>query len=315
MIVRSHSLKMIAVLAVVVMTMAGLASCGGGGGTSRSVSGSGGDEMTIKPPKQDNPDSSEGKPDLSYSVVAILGGPSGFALGGYFVMLAVIQNFGDGASVASTLRYYRSTDPTITTSDTELGRDTVPGLAASEFSRHELDVTLPSSPGTYYYGVCVGAVTGESDTTNNCSGGRVVVPSAPPQKSVEVTPRQVTLTALGDTAALTARVLDAQGDEIPGEAVSWHSLNPDVATVDAAGVVTAVANGIAGVTASASGVSGLARVTVALRSALQGEGSPDLIIDGLTVFISPGAFQGGPFSLTATVRNDGDGASAASTLR
>ena len=309
MIVRSHSLNMIAVLAVVVMTMAGLASCGGGGGTSRSVSGSGGDEMTIKPPKQ-------GNPDLSHSVVAILGGPSGFALGGYFVMLAVIQNFGDGASVASTLRYYRSTDPTITTSDTELGRDTVPGLAASEFSLHELDVTLPSSPGTYYYGVCVDAVTGESDTTNNCSrGGRVVVPSAPPQKSVEVTPREVTLTALGDTAALTARVLDAQGDEIPGEAVSWHSLNPDVATVDAAGVVTAVANGIAGVTASASGVSGLARVIVALRSALQGEGSPDLIIDGLTVFISPGAFQGGPFSLTATVRNDGDGASAASTLR
>ena len=28
----------------------------------------------------------------------------------------------------------------------------------------------PSTPGTYYYGACVDAVTGESDTTNNCSG-------------------------------------------------------------------------------------------------------------------------------------------------
>ena len=181
-------------------------------------------------------------------------------------MIAVIANVGDGASAVSILRYFRSTDATITTSDTEEGRDAVPGLAASEYSRHTLDVQLPSSPGTYYYGVCVDAVAGEIDTTNNCSrGGQADVPSEPPQESVEITPREVTLTALGDTAALTARVLDAQGNEIPGEAVSWHSLNPDLATVDAAGVVTAVANGIATVTASASGArTGLARVTVVL---------------------------------------------------
>ena len=35
-------------------------------------------------------------------------------------------------------------------------------------------VTAPASAGTYYYGLCVDAVTGESDTTNNCSGSASV---------------------------------------------------------------------------------------------------------------------------------------------
>ena len=72
-------------------------------------------------------------------------------------------------------------------------------------------------------------------------------------QSVEVTPRDVTFASLGATAELTARVLDAQDNEIFGEEVSWSSLSPEVATVNAAGVVTAVANGRATVVASASG--------------------------------------------------------------
>ena len=86
-------------------------------------------------------------------------------------------------------------------------------------------------------------------------------------QSVEVAPREVTLAALGDTTALTARVLDAQDNEIFGEAVSWSSNFPEVATVDAAGTVTAVAEGVAMVTASASGVSSGATVTVFQRAA------------------------------------------------
>ena len=37
-----------------------------------------------------------------------------------------------------------------------------------------MELTAPSSPGRYYYGACVDAVPGESDTTNNCSGARTV---------------------------------------------------------------------------------------------------------------------------------------------
>ena len=54
-------------------------------------------------------------------------------------------------------------------SDTEAGTDAVEALVASGSSVHSVALTAPSSEGTYYYGACVDTVTGESDTTNNCS--------------------------------------------------------------------------------------------------------------------------------------------------
>ena len=112
-----------------------------------------------QPPEQDTQPPEQGNPDLDFLAVAVGHGPSEE---GYSVRFAiVIANVGDGASAASTLRYFRSTDATITTSDTLVGTDAVPGLAASpsDSSRHTLDVK-PSSPGTYYYGACVDAVGG-----------------------------------------------------------------------------------------------------------------------------------------------------------
>ena len=84
------------------------------------------------------------------------------------------------AAAATTLRYYRSTDGTITTSDTEEGTDAMRGLSAGATSPESISLTAPSSAGTYYYGACVDAVTGESDTTNNCSSAVSVTVSAPP---------------------------------------------------------------------------------------------------------------------------------------
>ena len=37
-----------------------------------------------------------------------------------------------------------------------------------------IDVTAPSTPGTYYYGACVDPVADESDTQNNCSKSEIV---------------------------------------------------------------------------------------------------------------------------------------------
>ena len=188
------------------------------------------------------------------------------APGAEFTLSLTVRNAGDGESPTTTLRYYRSADATITTSDTEVDTETLAGLAASGSSSGSVDLTVPPSPGTYYYGACVGAVTGESDTTNNCSSSVKVTVREPEPAEVEVTPDEVTLAALGNTATLTARVLDARGNEISGEAVSWSSNFPEVATVDAQGVVTAVANGRATMTASASGVSGTATVIVWQRA-------------------------------------------------
>ena len=140
-----------------------------------------------------------------------------------------------------------------------MGTDAVAGLAASASRDESVDVTAPSEARTYYYGACVDAVAEESDTTDNCSASVQVDVEEPPDpvvQSVEVTPDEVTFASLGDTATLTARVLDTRGNEMSGETVSWSSNFPDVATVDAQGVVTTVANGRATMTASASGVSG-----------------------------------------------------------
>ena len=108
-----------------------------------------------------------------------------FLRGGSFQLSAVVTNYGDGASEATTLRYYRSNDATITSSDTSEGTDAVPGLAVSRSSGQSVDLTAPSSPGTYYYGACVDAVADESDTTNNCASVWVRV-SEPEQSARSV---------------------------------------------------------------------------------------------------------------------------------
>ena len=97
--------------------------------------------------------------------------------GAVFTLSVTVRNGGDGAAAATTLRYYRSADATITTSDTATGTDAVGALSASGTSAESIDLTAPLSAGTYYYGACVDAVADESDTTNNCStSAQVTVP-------------------------------------------------------------------------------------------------------------------------------------------
>ena len=186
-----------------------------------------------------------------------------------FSLSATVRNDGGADSPVTALRYYRSSDATITATDRALGTDAVAGLSASGSASASVTVSAPSTPGRYYYGACVDAVAEESDTTDNCSASVQVDVEEPPDpvvQSVEVTPDEVTFASLGDTATLTARVLDTRGNEMSGETVSWSSRSPDVATVDAQGVVTTVANGRATMTASASGVSDTATVIVYQRA-------------------------------------------------
>ena len=96
-----------------------------------------------------------------------------------FTLRATVRNQGTGSSAATTLRYYRSSNSTISTSDTEVGTDSVSGLSASGTSAESISLNAPSSAGTYYYGACVNSVTGESDTDNNCSDAVTITVSAP----------------------------------------------------------------------------------------------------------------------------------------
>ena len=86
---------------------------------------------------------------------------------------------------------------------------------------------------------------------------------APVATTVTVNPGSATLSALGETARFTAEVRDQNGQAMAGTTVAWASSDASVATVDASGQVTAMDNGNATITATASSVSGTAAVTVA----------------------------------------------------
>ena len=85
----------------------------------------------------------------------------------------------------------------------------------------------------------------------------------PPVASVAVTPAAAGLTALDDTTRLSAHAKDADGNELTGRTFTWASSDQAIATVGATGLVTAVANGVATLTATSEGVDGHATVTVA----------------------------------------------------
>ena len=80
--------------------------------------------------------------------------------------------------------------------------------------------------------------------------------------SVIIGPTELTLAVLGDTVRLAARAFDANGNEMPDAQFAWESNDAAVATVDSTGLVTAVGNGTATITASAGAASGTAVVTV-----------------------------------------------------
>ncbi len=89
----------------------------------------------------------------------------------------------------------------------------------------------------------------------------VITVTAREVAGVQVTPVAVSV-RVRRTAPLLARALDADGDILPDRAITWVSANPAVATIDAQGVVTAVAPGATTVTATSEGRSGQAAVTV-----------------------------------------------------
>src|SRR6266571_1604724 len=111
---------------------------------------------------------------------------------------------------------------------------------------------------------------------------------------VVVTLASTALDALGLTQRFSATARDANGNVISGQAFTWTSDNPIVALVDPSGVVTAVANGTATITAAAAGVSGTATLAVAqiVRSVVVSPASAALAIVNLLQQYSAVALDG-----------------------
>ena len=86
-------------------------------------------------------------PDLIVESVSVSDGSP--TPGQSFTLSATVRNQGTGQSAATTLRYYRSTDATISTQDTEVGTGPVDALAAAGTRAESVSLTAPSSEGTY----------------------------------------------------------------------------------------------------------------------------------------------------------------------
>ena len=288
--------------------------------------------VTVEAPAQ-YPDLAVGTPTVS---------DSGPETGASFTLSATVTNVGDGESAATTLRYYRSSDTTISTADTQVGTDAVEALSASGTSAESIGLTAPSTAGAYYYGACVDSVAGESSTANNCSVSVTVTVEAPAQypdlavgtptvsDSGPETGASFTLSATvtnvgdGESAATTLRyyrssdtTISTADTQVGTDAVealsasgtSAESIGLTAPSTAGAYYYGACVDSVTGESSTANNCS--VSVTVTVEAPAQ---YPDLAVGTPTVSDSSPE-TGASFTLSATVTNVGDGESAATTLR
>ena len=285
-------------------------------------------------------------PDLQVTSPAV--SDSGPAVDARFTLSATVRNAGDGASEATTLRYYRSTDAAITRSDTEVGTDAVAALAASGNGGESVELVAPSTPGRYYYGACVDAVRAETDATDNCSTSVKVTVQATVTKPQDRRDRQdlvVMSPSVSDSApaagtqfTLSVAVSNAGGEAAAATAVRYYqSADATITTSDTEVGTEAMAELAATGTRSQS-VELVAPSTpgtyhygacvdaVADESDMTNNCSasvpvtvpepehPELVVTSPSVSDS-GPAAGAEFTLSVTVRNAGGGPAAATAVR
>ena len=203
------------------------------------------------------------KPDLLFSRVT----PTAVTIapGGSERLEFTIRNAGNGNSAPTSARAHQSPDARITTSDRVASNPiAVRGLAPNGTTSLELTIPIPADfqPGSFYVGMCVDPVTGESNTANNCSNAvrvTVAVGNQAPQPRGTIPALSVT-GGQSVTADLSLYFTDPDGDPLSYMA---SSSNPAVATVAVTGstlTVRAVAPGTATITVVAADPAGLTAV-------------------------------------------------------
>ena len=112
------------------------------------------------------------EPDFDLSVTAFSVSDSSAFTNEPITLTATVGNDSSAMhpSPAATLKYYRSSDATITSADTEVGTADSIGILAAAATSAQTGIDNPSTAGTFYYGACV-VGAGDSDTSNDCSAG------------------------------------------------------------------------------------------------------------------------------------------------
>ena len=177
-------------------------------------------------------------PDLDPYAIVVTTSPGGTGPGGNVGPSVGVRNDGDESSAATTVRFYQSTDATITTADTEVGTNALGALSPGATASIGATVSAPSTPGTYYYGACVDAVAGESDTTNNCSSSvQVDVTEPPPETTPDLTVGSPSVSDSSPTSGATFSLSAAVRNDGDGAAAAttlryYRSTDATITTAD-----------------------------------------------------------------------------------
>ncbi len=141
------------------------------------------------------------------------------------------------------------------------------------------------------------SVTSEGVTGTLAMTVQSSAPPPPTAYSVTVTVNAGSL-QVGQTTQATAVVKDASGNVIPGATVTWATSNPAVATVNSSGLVSAVGAGIVAISASTSGLTGSAAVSVT---------APPPVVSTVTVTMSSSTLNVGQSLQATAVAKDASG--------
>ena len=97
----------------------------------------------------------------------------------------------------------------------------------------------------------------------NASGTANITVAEPVPTRITIAPESHTLEEIGETVQLRATVRDQRNNAMSGQTITWSSGDEAVATVDGNGLVTAVSDGMAEITARSGSLSANATITVA----------------------------------------------------
>ena len=228
---------------------------------------------------------------------------------GEFKLSAVVRNQGNAEAQSSTLRFYESSDATITSDDSDVGTGPVVTLGTGQASELSIQVTGPSDVGTRFYGACVQPPSAETHTDNNCSAGIPVRFRPPNHKPEQENSFRARSMEPGERVrfGLSRFFTDPDGDSLRYSATSSDSAITAVSVSRGALTIEARALGSATIEVTAQDVttrapSGLTatqqfEVTVRLRP------RPDLVVGMSVDSLDIGPEQS--FILNAVVHNEG----------
>lgn len=134
-----------------------------------------GTDGTLRPPSPAQSDdgatgaAEEQAADLEVLYPAVI--PSTVDAGGSVRVGVEVHNEGDQPAPATKIKFYRSSNSTISQYDTLLATYNVAILLQEEDRAYVHYFTAPNAEGRYYYGACVDTFAGEFSSANNCSAG------------------------------------------------------------------------------------------------------------------------------------------------